>query len=118
MCREIFKITELEKNNSGDIYLFANHEEQFMAYELSAFIASKFIPSICLRRYYSLYEGRMIFAAAISPEIIRTYFSGSNTMIGNDYVQVSLSGSLREKIPMWNRQFDELNKICSLIESR
>lgn len=118
MYMEIFKVTELEKNNSGDIYLFANHEELFMAYELSAYIASRFIPSVNLRRYYSFYEGRMIFAAVISPEVIRTYFSGSNTRVGNDYVQVSLSGSLKEKIPMWNRHFEELNKICSLIESR
>lgn len=105
---EISKIIELEKSNDGFIYFFANSENEFVAYEFSAFIASEIFHSINLERDYSIQNGKAIFSARIFPEIIRNHFSGPNTSVGNDYVQVSLSDSFKEKLPDWIKQFEKL----------
>lgn len=81
-----------------------------MAYELSAFIASEIFSSINLDRIYPSQNGITIYAAKILPEIIQNHFSCSNTSVGDDYVQVSLSDSLKKKNPIWIKQFEKLER--------
>lgn len=102
----IKEIADLEKSNRNYIYFFATEDEDFIAYELSAFLLARLYPSIQLEwKDFHIANGPLLIAR-FSLNFCKDNFCNGNTLVGNDWVRVELEDVM--SCESWINEFKNL----------
>jgi hypothetical protein len=103
-------IINREKKQDGCIYFYVIDDENFVAYELSAYILTHLYPSVTLENKYVNELGTNIYVAQFGTDICREHFLGDNVLVSDDYIQVFVAPENGVQYKEWVDNFVQSQK--------
>lgn len=108
MEMDLALILEHEKNNNGCIYFYAENEDFFKCYELSAYLLTRIYPFISLQREKPQALNNEIVFAVFGADFCREHLSGNNVEVGDEGIKVCIDHCSENECNNWIEEFKKM----------